>query len=137
MKPVYQTKFGCPEGNCLAACLASVLEISIEEVEQEYDARKYSIKGPDWFYELQKWLFRRGLCVITFNYTGDSCVPVNCYHIVGGKSHSGDWGHAVVYFGNTLVHDPNPNTNGLKTIEDSMIIASLFPKINETSRQTI
>lgn len=31
MKPVTQTKFGDPEGNCLMACVASIVEVPIDE----------------------------------------------------------------------------------------------------------
>lgn len=33
MTPVYQTKDGKPNGNCLAACIATLLDKSIEEVD--------------------------------------------------------------------------------------------------------
>ncbi len=32
MTPVYQTKEGAPEGNCMAACVASLLDKRIEDV---------------------------------------------------------------------------------------------------------
>lgn len=32
MKPVLQTRFGVPDGNCFSACVASILEVPIEEV---------------------------------------------------------------------------------------------------------
>jgi hypothetical protein len=36
MIPIYQTSFGAPPGgNCLAACLASIFEVPIEEVDSE------------------------------------------------------------------------------------------------------
>ncbi len=33
MTPVYQTRSGAPDGNCFAACVASILERKIEEVD--------------------------------------------------------------------------------------------------------
>ena len=32
VKPVYQTQFGMPNGNCFAACVASILELKIEDI---------------------------------------------------------------------------------------------------------
>ncbi|KKL84801.1 hypothetical protein LCGC14_1961060, partial [marine sediment metagenome] len=43
MKPIYQTRFAGPDapvaeqGNCFAACLASILECSLEEVDVLFD----------------------------------------------------------------------------------------------------
>lgn len=33
MKPVQQTRFGPPDGNCMSACVASIIECKIEEVD--------------------------------------------------------------------------------------------------------
>ena len=113
--------------------MASILEISIEEVEQEYDCSKFLPKGEVWFWELQKWLFERGLGVIILQYDGCSILPHNCYHIVTGKSPKGDFNHSVVYFGDVRVHDPNPDNIGLKNIKDSIYLIPIFPKLNEAS----
>ena len=32
MKPVYQTRFGEPHGNCFAACMASILEVGLNDL---------------------------------------------------------------------------------------------------------
>jgi hypothetical protein len=59
VKPVDQTTFGAPGGNCFSACVASLLEIPLSEVpyfmgdgpiEQEYD----------WFNPFLAWLRERG-----------------------------------------------------------------------------
>lgn len=49
MKEVYQTTFGT-HGNCFSACLASLLEIEIENVPYFMD------KGDMWLYEVNAWL---------------------------------------------------------------------------------
>lgn len=33
MTPVYQTRYGVPDGNCMAACVASILDQRLEDVD--------------------------------------------------------------------------------------------------------
>ncbi len=42
MKPVDQTTFGHPGGNCFSACVASLLEMSVDQVP-------YFMGHDDWF----------------------------------------------------------------------------------------
>jgi hypothetical protein len=51
MKPVTQTIFNAVRGNCFAACLASLLEVEIDQVPNIHD-----MDGDDWFYPLNRWL---------------------------------------------------------------------------------
>lgn len=69
MKPVLQTKFSLfyadgtrySHGNCLVACLASILEVAIEEVPNIYVF--YGLDGveknPLWFEVTNLWLSRK------------------------------------------------------------------------------
>lgn len=59
MIPVDQTKFG-DEGNCYQACLASILEIGIDEVPT------FS-SSSNWVREVQQWLEQRGLAMLHVN----------------------------------------------------------------------
>ena len=58
---VKQTKFGKGEGNCFPACLASVLELSLEEVPE--------IRGENWISDTNK--FRRNLDSATWSSNHD------------------------------------------------------------------
>lgn len=37
MKPVDQTTFGAPHGNCLMACVASILEVPLDSLPVMFD----------------------------------------------------------------------------------------------------
>lgn len=116
MKPVHQTTFrpseGDGAGNCLAAALASVLELALDEVPN-FSA----IEGEnrEWFRAMEAWLRERGyglgvwyLADNPAYYTSEG-VPL----LVTGKSPRGDWNHTVVCVtrGDQLVyeHDPHPS----------------------------
>lgn len=40
MKPVFQTRYG-KEGNCLASCIASILEVPLERVDFEHNVEDW------------------------------------------------------------------------------------------------
>lgn len=119
MKPVDQSIFEDGKGNCLAACVASLLELPIEEVPNFAEL--------NYFAGLHKWLAERGLIgiEITFSegvhfakaYFGYANGPL----IMWGESprSNGDRrkGHAVVGtpagYGCDLLHDPHPSRAGL------------------------
>lgn len=106
MLPVYQTIFQSEnvDGNCLQACVASLLELDMAEVPN------FSSYGDYWFMELVKWGLNKGFLVLTI----DGYPPTEVYSIVGGKSPRGDFTHAVVYGPNgNMVHDPHPSGDGL------------------------
>lgn len=109
MKPVTQTKMTPPEGNCFAACIASILELSLDEVPN------YSQEG-EWWVKWNRWLALRGLYLIEFEVKeGKGEEYLQGFHIITGKSYSGDWNHSVVGFCGTIVHDPNPTKRGIRS----------------------
>jgi len=118
MKPIYQTRFAGPDapvaeqGNCFAACLASILECSLEEVDVLFDE-----SGSEyWLDVFQKRLSDRG-----FPYKMLMMAPTNwtVHHlrgvpyIAGGPSPRGDWLHSCVYLNGELLHDPVRDGGGL------------------------
>lgn len=117
MRPVDQTTFGYPNGNCFPACLASLLHLSIEDVPHFGD--------DDWFDRFAAWLRPRGLYPV--------CVPKQDdwrpagFHILSGRSPRGDFMHAVVAFGAEIVHDPHPSRAGILTREDTIHLVPLDP----------
>lgn len=116
MIPVDQTLFGPVEGNCHAACVASILELPLWRVP---NVACHS----DWYRRLTFWLNRHGFGHITFSgNVGDDAVLremyANHYLIAGGPAARG-LNHSVVYRGfEELVHDPHPSRAGLERVED-------------------
>src|SRR5260370_22421604 len=63
MKPVTQSLVG-EEGNCFAACVASILEMSLVEVPN------FCAVDNGWWAAFQAWLAERGLCAVDINIEG-------------------------------------------------------------------
>lgn len=120
MKPVDQTTFGVPAGNCFSACIASLLEVDIAEVP-------YFMDEKDWVAKLNRWLAPRGLYATCFSYTPEDIKlwQPGGYCILGGQSSRGS--HAVVGRGREVVHDPHPSREGLLQIEDCTLLVPIDP----------
>jgi hypothetical protein len=110
MNKVFQTKFNNPAtgetGNCFAACLATLLQISISEI-------------PDDLYPSQRILdliYSKGYRFISV-YDEDD-VPKDTFYIACGISpRNRNIKHAVIYQNGKLVHDPHPDSSGIITEE--------------------
>lgn len=61
MKPVYQTKFDKHGGNCLLACVASLLHRKLEDIPD------FNLSGCGWFGELYEWCINEDLGLVLFN----------------------------------------------------------------------
>jgi len=122
MKPVDQTKLYDPENginsNCLAASLASILELPLSEVPEFEDM----FDNPDWFQFLMDWL--EGLGFTLLQWEGKTWLPGYC--LATGTSERGPT-HTVVYKGNSLAHDPHPSRSGIKTIDSVWALLPLDP----------
>lgn len=117
MRPVDQTKFGA-EGNCTAACIASILELALDDIPDF---------GDDPLCEkLSEWLRPMGLyaACVALDPKFPRWVPEG-YHMLGGESPGGP--HHVVARGKDIVHDPNPNRAGLVTREDVILFIPIDP----------
>ncbi len=121
MKPVSQTKFGRPDGNCFQASVASILEIPIESVPDP---------GHDdlWFDRFRRW------CISThalepFMLDVNHSVTPSGFHLIGGASRTGGLYHCVVGFAGEMVHDPHPCGNGLEVVTSRTVFAPLDPRI--------
>lgn len=113
MKPVMQTITGT-SGNCMGACLASILELPIEAVPNFFEA------GPDdtdWWNALRSWLRRYGLGIITLTFENPAQwmhLRLAGYHIVSGPSPRLEgMHHATVWHQGRMVHDPHPDGTGI------------------------
>ena len=118
MKPVYQTVFGKHNGNCMSACIASILELELDDVPNF--CAMHTVEAPMWKH-CAEWLAERGLALIHYNvkpeyYTMKAGQEV--YVIGRVKSQINPGGeHAVVvrlfkgdsdrWVTTEIVHDPN------------------------------
>jgi len=101
MRKVDQTRFGKGEGNCLAACVASITEIPLDLLALNWTSDEH------WYETLQREMARHGW---TVEY--DTAEVPRGYCIASGDAARGVT-HSVVYFDGTLVHDPHPSRDGL------------------------
>jgi hypothetical protein len=121
MRPVDQTRFGSPDGNCFAACVASLLEIPLEEAPD-------LMKLPDWYVAFEEWLRPRGLYPVGFSCDGEPPGwALAGLHILSGGSPRGDFLHSVVARGREIVHDPHPSRDGLRSLKDRIVLVPLDP----------
>jgi hypothetical protein len=114
VRPVHQTQFYVPPegaagdpaktGNCVAACVASLLELDLADVPNFV-----AVEG-DWWMEFQWWLHKRGWVALELD--GDYRWPG--YSAASGKSPRGDFKHLVLYLDGKLIHDPHPSGAGIE-----------------------
>lgn len=124
MIPVDQTTFGplrsdiasreVRVGNCFSACVASILELPIDDVPQFNTPPSFDVVEPDaaWWERFKEWLAVRCLFAVCFDRRPDSEPPPGWpkgYSIAGGMSpRNKGVMHAAVCLDGVLVHDPNP-----------------------------
>jgi hypothetical protein len=129
--PVLQTQFVAEhgKGNCVQACVASLLDLPLEAVPAFRD-----LPACDFEEAIDRFLASRGLRRITVQFAGgfewgDAVFSTSVWHPVGkcfvfgppvmlyGKSPRSDTGHAIV--GNVwcgrweMLHDPHPDGRGI------------------------
>jgi hypothetical protein len=107
MIPITQTIFTTPGGNCMAACIASILELPLGMLPNPQGG------NGEWYLEWQAWLRQYNLQILVFEHGGE-WIPTG-YSILCGKSPRGDWRHAVVCFDGAMVHDPHPDRTGVES----------------------
>lgn len=128
MKPVMQTKYGYPDGNCFAACIASLLELSLDEVPA------ISSADDDYWQQWQTWLAPRGLMMISWPCqveAGPTMVPEGYALLAtqppdvdrGNAPEAVGVGHSVVVFNGEVVHDPHPFKDLGKWVEWTAFMA--------------
>ena len=113
MKPVDQIVLSGPESDCLRACVASILEMALEEVPNFAEEE-------DWVGALDRFLQPLGLQHIPLD-AGDAGKVANDwapggYYIAVGRTVRERY-HAVVAHQGQVVHDPYPTRQGLKVEE--------------------
>jgi len=119
--PIHQTKFG-KGGNCFSACIASILELKIDDVPLFIEKGK-------WYHEYQIWLRSHDLDFIALKpwLSQEEIYIPNVYSIVSGDGPRGLL-HSVVYLESNMVHDPHPEGGGVKNVIDWIYIVPKKPK---------
>lgn len=122
MIPVTQDIFG-ERGNCLAASIASILELPLSEVPnfQDFNFNPDGTENGNWYREIWKFLLPRGYN-LWYRYGTAGELPAMMegalpYHIIAGLGPRG-YMHATVGLNGVIVHDPHPSRAGLVTITD-------------------
>lgn len=131
MIPVDQTVFGFPNGNCLMACVASILECSLDELP----TMDSCTHDGSWWGILQRVLQERGLTAVYYQPVGEWCgapfahIAPPGYHLVTGESPRGlvddrgnVIGHVCVAKDGVVVHDPHPSRAGLASAPKDWIL---------------
>lgn len=121
MKPLIQTKLHNPphqNGNCMAACLASLLEIEITDVPKFEDEHE-----KEWYFSVLKWLSSLGYYLVYW----EEEIHWDGYHIAIGPSPRGNFSHCVIYKGKQMVHDPHPSGDGLLSITETEALVPFNP----------
>lgn len=137
MTPVFQTRFGA-DGNCWPACLASLLECTIEEVDH------CACHNEGWQERTQEFLAKRGLFWIEIVFTQTGVLPftsppngslciIGCVtarkrpHVVVARVVE----IAATFDGHPrhrydVVHDPMPGGSSGIVVDAIMFIGKLF-----------
>ena len=102
MKPVYQTIFGSPSGNCLQACIASILNLPLSEVPNFMER-----PGDEWLQAMDEFLYKCGLQAVRI--VPHDHFEAHGFHLISGPSPRGDYWHSIVGFDGSPVHDPYPD----------------------------
>lgn len=121
MIPIYQTIFDNKKGDCYAACIASIFEIPLESVPKPNGI------DDDFWPIYHEWFAKYNARVISVA-RGDF-IPPDAYLVGTVKSpRFKDTDHAVVIYGNKVVHDPHPDrTSERDDLSEVFSIDFIFP----------
>jgi hypothetical protein len=111
MQSIDQTTYGPTHGNCISACIASILEIPIETVPFFIDEH--------WWPRFTWWLAARGLAATEIS---ASCPPPGFSIAFGPSTRLAGRGHACVAFDGVVVHDPHPSREGLPIVSHYVVL---------------
>jgi hypothetical protein len=98
-------------GDCMTACIATILEIPYSEAW--YGPRDIK-KGEGWTASIQRWANKRGLEYV-YCHAWSGFVPSG-FHVIDGKSPRFDVSHAVVGLDGSIFFDPSPSQTGLSSV---------------------
>jgi hypothetical protein len=119
LKPVLQT-LEYPEGNCFGACLASILELSIDDVPNHH--------GFNWYNRYEEWLYRNFRCKPLY-WEEDELPDFNllAWWIAEVESpRNKDIKHSVVFYRNEFRWDPYPNASHQWKCSDTKSVIAIY-----------
>ncbi|WP_158810444.1 hypothetical protein [Beijerinckia sp. L45] len=123
MIPTRQTIFVATSangrGNCMAACLASILEVPLKQV---LDTASDAVRD-DWYGNIQTWLGDRGFRLVVIEPTDPRLA--GSYSIGVGPSPRGAFNHTVVCKSGVMVFDPHFSDDGVVQIDRQEILLLL------------
>ncbi len=121
MIPITQTKLhsNTVTGNCLAASLASILEIPLSDVP-EFE----NMKHPKWWDAMRDWLFKIGFDFVQWR---EPVVLPGYYLVMGTSPRDPAINHQVIYLKGEMVHDPHPSRDGVVNIKEVIALIPLDP----------
>lgn len=115
MRPVKQDRLYSPEGigngNCFAACLASLLDIPLWMVppfDQMFGRNDWRVRVDEWLERIFK--------MELVDASGHQVDQLPEFYIASGQSPRGVK-HSVIYSAGTLVHDPHFSDAGIAAVE--------------------
>jgi len=127
MKPVMQTRFGYPEGDCLMACIASILEVRLDSCPDLYT--EAHLKKKHWFNIVRAFCLGHGFLAVHYDQGGKDRIIPEGYHVGQGPSprdlvdeDGQPVGHSIVTLDGEMVHDPHPDGSGLAGEFDGWVI---------------
>lgn len=132
MRPIDQTVFGAPMGNCMQACLASLLEIPLNAAPPAWvgDGTGYNEDLPNWHPRLNAKLSSIGLSYVEMLSSSVLCLGSTQECVLVGGSPRGAYLHAIV--GRVypdgrweMLHDPHPSRDGILSLERIGFLARL------------
>lgn len=132
MQPVDQTTFGAPMGNCMQACLASLLEVPLGSAPAAWvgDNSGFNEDLDNWHPRLNAMLSQWGLSYVEMEASSVLCLGGAQHCVLVGDSPRGDFWHAVVGLVHPgghvdVLHDPHPSREGIRTLERIGFLATL------------
>ena len=124
MRCNFQTKFD-KEGNCLAACISSLLDLNVNQVpnvEVLFHIEPEEGEPPLWGIVMQEFLESKGYVWRPATEEEQLNPPKNKPFLCIGKSLNGQSNHAVIFMNGKLFFDPNPFVNGISEIISLQVI---------------
>lgn len=123
MRPVDQDKFGMPDGNCFAACVATIFGLELTAVP-------HFMTLDDWFPAFRAWsiavLGHEPVCVTASDAPDSWIRKLVAPCIVSGRAARG-LDHSTVWEKGAPAHDPHPSRAGLLTVDDVIVFVSVSP----------
>jgi hypothetical protein len=124
MTPQRQTIFVADHpkgwGNCMSACLASILDLPISQV---IDTCSEEVRSAGFWKPIYDWLRAQGLQMVT---TGPNDPMLRGNYSIGiGWSPRGNFKHSVICKDGVMVFDPHPSDAGVLQITSHEIIVPI------------